>query len=359
MDVREIDRLFKNIPRKKVLFLPTPLHKLENLSKKYDVDIFMKRDDLTGPSCFGGNKTRKLEFIVGKALEEGVEYLISMGGYQTNSGMQMVSFCRICGLKPILYLMDVIKQGEPSHFLGNLLLNKIMNCEIHYVLKDYEGYDIAPMENKMNELSENRKEELESQGHKAIVVPEGCVHPDGWVAYVLGFKEVLQQSKEMNINFDYFYHTNGTSGTLPGLIAGKLLMESNTKIMSIACSPHNFIPNEREKRKEMICQRVEAVFQRLGVEPPKRDLILDEINIDHDFTGKGYGIPTKEGTEAIRELAIEEALFVDPVYTGKGFSGLLGHIKNGKIPKGSKVVFLHTGGSGALFAEGGLTGALY
>jgi len=352
MDSKEINHLFKNIPRKKVLFLPTPLHKLENLSKKYNVDIFMKRDDLTGPSCFGGNKTRKLEFIVGKALEEGVEYLISMGGYQTNSGMQMVAFCRICGLKPILYLQDVIKQGKPDHFLGNLLLNKIMSCEIHYLLEDYD-INYA----KAIELSENRKEELESQGHKARVLPPGCTHPDGFVSYVLGFKEVLQQSKKMNINFDYFYHTTGTAGTLPGLIAGKLLMESNTKIMSISCGPHG--PDERYKLKETICQRTEAIFQRLGLEPPKRDLILDEINIDYDFVGKGYGVPTKEGTEAIRELAREEALFVDPVYTGKGFSGLLAHIKNGEIPKGSKVVFLHTGGSGALFAEEGLTGVLY
>jgi len=351
MDPREIDRLFKNIPRKKVLFLPTPLHKLENLSKKYDVDIFMKRDDLTGPSCFGGNKTRKLEFIVGKALEEGVEYLISMGGYQTNAGMQMVAFCRICGLKPILYLQDVLKQGKPDHFLGNLLLNKIMNCEIHYLLlRKNEDYDLNHV--KAFELIENRKEELESQGHKVRVVPSGCAHPDGFVSYVLGFKEVLQQSKKMNINFDYFYHTHG-NGTLPGLIAGKLLMESNTKIMSISCTP-----DVRYKPKEMICQRTEAIFQRLGLEPPKRDLILDEINIVYDFVGKGYGVPTEEGAEAIKELAREEALFVDPVYTGKGFSGLLAHIKNGKIPKGSKVVFLHTGGSGALFAEEGLTGAL-
>lgn len=348
MDPREIDHLFKNIPRKKVLFLPTPLHKLGNLSKKYDVDIFMKRDDLTGPSCFGGNKTRKLEFIVGKALEEGVEYLISMGAYQTNAGMEMVVFCRICGLKPILYLQDVTKQGKPDHFLGNLLLNKIMNCEIHYLLEDYDiNYARA------FELSENRKEELESQGHKARVLPPGCGHPDGFVSYVLGFKEVLQQSKKMNLNFDYFYHASG-SGTLPALIAGKLLMESNTKIISICCSP-----DVRPKLKETICQRTEAIFQRLGLEPPKRDLILGEINLDFDFVGKGYEVPTKEGTESIKELAREEGLFVDPVYTGKGFSGLLAHIKNGKIPKGSKVVFLHTGGSGALFAEKKLTGTLY
>lgn len=352
MDIREIDSLFKNIPRKKVLFLPTPLHKLKNISKKYDVDIFMKRDDLTGPSCFGGNKTRKLEFIVGKALEEGVEYFISMGGYQTNAGMEMVAFCRIFGLKPILYLSDVINQGEPKHFLGNLLLNKIMNCEIHYVTKDYEGDSLISMKNKRLELSENRKKELESKGHKVKLIPPGCAHPDGWVAYVLGFKEVFQQSKEMNIKFDYFYHTTGTGGSLPGIIASKLLMESNTKIMSIA------IQND-PCNKETICQRTEAVFQRLGLEPPKKDIILDEININKDFVGKGYGVPSREGTEAIKELAREEGLFVDPVYTGKGFSGLLGHIKSGKIPKGSKVVFLHTGGCGALFAEEGLTGVLY
>lgn len=132
MNFKELEQLFEGLPRKRVLFLPTPFHKLNNLSKKYGVDMYIKRDDMTGPSNFGGNKTRKLEFILGEALKKGVEYLISIGGYQTNSGMEMAAFARICGLKPILYLGDIIDQGEPTEFKGNLLLNKLMDCEIHY-----------------------------------------------------------------------------------------------------------------------------------------------------------------------------------------------------------------------------------
>lgn len=102
MDCEELERLLDGLPRKRLLFLPTPFHKLENLSKKYGMDMYIKRDDMTGPSNFGGNKTRKLEFILGEALEKDIEYLISVGGYQTNSGMEMTAFARLCGLKPIL-----------------------------------------------------------------------------------------------------------------------------------------------------------------------------------------------------------------------------------------------------------------
>lgn len=355
MKPEDVEKLFEGIPRKRICFLPTALHKLENMSRKYGVAIYMKRDDLTGPSPFGGNKTRKLEFIVGSALQDNIEYLISLGGYQSNSSMQIVSFCRICGLKPILYLADVINQGIPKEHKGNLLLNKIMGSEINYVLKDYEGPDINPLWNKMIELCHKRKDELENQGHKVRVLPSGVVDPEGLVAYVLAFKEIIEQADVLDVKYDYLYHTTGTGGSLPGMIAGKILLESAMKIVSIACNPYG--PNEI-CNEEIVCDRVESIFKKLNLKLPGRDLILKEINIDQNYFGEGYGIPTEEATQAIRELALEEGLFVDPVYTGKGLSGLLSHIRNGKIPLGSKVVFLHTGGSGALFSEEGLTGVL-
>lgn len=355
MNPADVEKLFKGIPRKNICFLPTPLHKLENISRIYGVDIYMKRDDLTGPNPFGGNKTRKLEFIIASALQENIEYIISSGGYQSNSSMQLVAFCRIFGIKPILYLADVINQGVPDEYKGNLLLNKIMGSEINFVLKDYEGPDISPLWDKMKYLCDIRKKELQNKGYKVRVLPSGVVDPEGLISYVLAFKEVFEQGERNGLLFDHLYHTTGTGGSLPGLIAGKIMLDSDVKITSIACNPYgpDDICNE-----DIIFERTETVFKQLNVEIPDRSKILNEIHIDQNYFGEGYGIPTDDATLAIRELAREEGIFIDPVYTGKGFAGLLDHIRKGKIPPGSKVVFLHTGGSGALFSEVGLTGAL-
>lgn len=355
MKPAEVEKLFEGIPRKKICFLPTPLHKLENISSIYDVDVYMKRDDLTGPNPFGGNKTRKLEFIIAKALQDNIEYFISPGGYQSNSCMQLVAFCRIFGIKPILYLADVINQGVPDEYKGNLLLNKIMGSEINFVLKDYKGPDINPLWNKMKDLCHERKEELQKKGYKVRVLPSGVVDPEGLISYVLAFKEIFEQGDCSGLKFDHLYHTTGTGGSLPGLIAGKILLGSDVKITSIACNPYG--PNDICS-EDIICDRTETVFKQLKVASPERSKICKEIHIDQNYFGEGYGIPTDGATLAIRELAREEGIFIDPVYTGKGFAGLLDHIRKGLIPQGSKVVFLHTGGSGALFSEVGLTGAL-
>lgn len=353
----EVEKLFNGIPRERVLFLPTPFHKLNNLSKKYDVDLYIKREDFTGPSLFGGNKTRKLEFILGEALKEGVEYMISIGGYQTNSAMEMVQFCNLRGIKPIVFLGDVIDQGTPEEYRGNLLLMQMMGAEIHYVFRDktVKGSFLVPMWNKMMELSLERKAELEKQGHKAMVIPSGCVHPIGWIAYVLTFKEIVEQSEALGVDLDYIVHTTGTGGSLPGLIAGKLLLGSKIKILSMAINHYG--PGEICSIEE-ICNRVKHVFKVLQVQPPSDEAILKEINIDEAYMGEDYGVPTLEGTAAIDEMARNEVIFLDAVYTGKGFSGLLDYVRNGKIPKGSRVAFIHTGGTGAIFAESKLTGKL-
>jgi len=353
MNTEEVKKLFEGIPRKKFLFLPTPFHKLGNLTQKYGVEMYMKRDDLTGPSTYGGNKTRKLEFILGSALEEGIEFFISSGGYQTNSGMQLSVCCRKSGVKPILFLVDVTRQGvPPKEYRGNLLLNKILGCEIHYVerpLGEHISSDVI-----CERLREKRKEELERKGHRVKILSGGVDAPEGWVAYVLAFKEIIEQSREMNVALEYLFLDTGTGGTLPGLLVGKFLLESDIKIVAVADSKPPAIPG-----KEVICNRVEQTFHQLGVAPPRRQKILENINIDWDFVGEDYAVPSRKGTDAIKELAREEGLMLDPVYTGKCFAALLDYIRGGKIRKGSKVVFLHTGGTAALFAEEALTGKIW
>jgi 1-aminocyclopropane-1-carboxylate deaminase/D-cysteine desulfhydrase-like pyridoxal-dependent ACC family enzyme len=354
MKPEKMEELFKGIPRKRLLFLPTPFHKLENLSKKYGVDLYMKRDDLTGPSVFGGNKTRKLEFILGSAMERGVEYFLSVGGYQTNSGMQLAVCCRQCGVNPILYLTDAHSEGSPKAYRANLLLNKIMGCEIHYVHRE-AGQDLREMFQTCEEQCDRRKRELEREGHKAMVVPAGCVTPEGLISYALAFREILQQSKEMHVDLDHLFHTTGTGGSLPGLLVGKFLLKSEIRITSILCAK----PSSGAVGKELICQRTKEVFHRLGADSPSDEKILGEIHMNENFIGEDYAVPSEEGTKAIKELAREEGIMLDPVYTGKGFAGFLEYVKSGQIPKGSKAAFLHTGGTCALFAEEKLTGKIW
>lgn len=348
MTPSELGELLDQLPRKRLLFLPTPFHKLDNLSSKYGVGMYIKRDDMTGPGAFGGNKTRKIEFILGHALRQGVEYLISIGAYQTNAGMQLTQCCRKCGVKPILYLADLHGEGEPKELRGNLLLSKIMGCEVHYVPR--VGSDPGSLDtyNKCLELAEQRKRDLERNGKKAMVLPSGLVSEEGWVSYVLCLMEILDQCRSLGIDLQYLFHTTGTGGSLPGLIAGKLLLGEKAQIVSI-----NINSRTRDGREicspEVICDRTIAVFGRLGVAPPTRAAVFDEIHIDSNYRGVNYGIPSEDGSNAIRELAREEGLLVDPIYSAKGFAGLLSYIRTGRIARGSNVAFVHTGGLGSLF----------
>lgn len=354
MEVREIEKLFENIPRFRVGFYPTPFHQLNNLSKKYGVNLFMKREDLSGPSTFGGNKIRKLEFIIGDALNKGIDYIVSTGGYQSNSAMELAQVCRIAGIEPILYLYDTISQGLPEEYRGNLLLDKIMGVEINYIPKE-EGLSTSSEEfyHRIVDACETRTEQMKKEGYKVEHVPSGCAYGNGFLSHVFTFTEMLKQAEAYGKKLDYVFHTTGTGGTLPGLIAGKLLTGADTKIMSMAINPYR--PG-LVCSKEVVVERVQYIFNTLKVECPDYDTIYREIHIDEDFIGADYGVPSDVGTAAIKEVAREEAVFIDSVYTGKGFAGMLDYIKTGKVPKGSNIAFVHTGGTGALFAERRLVG---
>ena len=187
-----------------------------------------------------------------------------------------------------------------------------------------------------------------------MVLPSGVVASEGWVAYVLAFKEIIEQSQQMDVKLDYLFHSTGSGGSLPGMLAGKFLLNSDVKIISIAVAPPPVSADQY-----VIRDRAEEVFRRLGVEAPHREAIFNEINIDWHFYGEDYAVPSQEASETIMELAREEGLFVDPVYSGKGFAGFLEYIRSGKVLKGSQAAFLHTGGAGALFAGEGFTGKIW
>ncbi len=348
MDYTELDRLVATLPRKRIGFYPTPFHRLDNLSAAHGVNFFLKREDMAGPGTLSGSKTRLAEFIIGQALREGVTHVISQGVYLTNSGMQFATACRVAGLSPILYLTrDENRHGELTEYRGNLLLNKIMDVELHYLSTRGGAYwDATDEQQKVTDAMNARKAELEAQGHKALIVPTGGAHPYGFVGHALTFKEMIEQAETHGVRLDYVYHTAGTGTALPGLIAAKLMTGHPVRFRSIAIcgyQPGGWM------NVEVIVDRVRHILELLGVPVPADEVIRAEIDVDERFIGEDYAVPSSEGVAAIRELAMADGVFLGPVYTAKGFAGLLDHVRSGRVEPGSNVAFLHTGDTGNLF----------
>ena len=361
LNSKEVAALFDKIPRVHYAFLPTPFHKLENVSRDTGVNVYIKREDMTGPSNFGGNKVRKLEFIMAEAVEKGYDTLISVGAYQTNSAMEFVQFCNLLNIHPVVFVADIHDDGVPQTFddiQGNLRLMKILGAEVYYVPKDPdmgEKYLVALWDKLYREV-DKKKKELEAQGHKVWEIPSGCADDHAMVSYVLSFAEIMDQSAAMGVKLDYIYNTQGTGGSLPGLIAGKYLMGSDVTFRPIGCA--GCTDDDICGPTELV-RRVKVALNELGINPPSDEWLRAQIDIDPNYYGLEYGDPTPASAEAIRYLAKREAIFTDSVYSGKGFAGLLDHIRTGKIKPGQNVCFIHTGGTGELFSKKNLTGDIF
>jgi L-cysteate sulfo-lyase len=350
----ELAQLIAKLPRKHIGFYPTPFHKLENLSRKHRVNIFMKREDMAGPGTISGSKMRQAEFIVGQALKDGVDTIITQGVYLTNSGMQFATAARVAGITPILYLTRDERQGPVAEYRGNLLLNQIMGVEAHYLTTSGAAYwDATDQSDRIVGAMEAHKAKLETEGHKVLIIPTGGAHPYGFVAHALTFKEMIEQSHAMGIELDFIYHTAGTGTALPGMLAAKLFTGHKVKFRSVAINSYH--PGGWMNKK-VIVDRVKHVFQLLNFKVAGDELIYNEIDVDERFIGESYAVPSAESTAAIRELAEYDGVFIGPVYTGKGFAGMLDHLRTGRIEPGSNVAFLHTGDTGNLFETSGVVG---
>lgn len=357
MEIPSLREQLNKLPRSQIGFYPTPFHQLKNLSKTYGINLFMKREDLAGPGAISGSKTRLSEFILGQAVKDGYTHVITQGVHFTNSGMQFAAASRVAGLVPILFLTrDVGRHGQLNEYRGNLLLNKIMDVETHYLETSGAGFWEAASDVKMiTDAMEACKARLEAEGHRPIIIPTGGAHPNGFVAHTLTFIEMLDQFPRDGATLDYIYHTTGTGTALPGLLAAKMLTSHPVKLRSISICDYK---EGGYMSENIVIERTKSIFKRLGVAPPPDDVLRAEIDIDQRFIGEDYGVPSDESNAAIRELAIAEGVFVGPVYTGKGFAGMLEHIRQGKIPAGSNVAFLHTGDTGNLFEVSTVVGAV-
>ena len=348
--IAEVLPRFAALPRAELGFFPTPLMRLDRLSAQFGVSLYIKRDDFTGMSLFGGNKMRKLEFLLGEAKARGCEYAVTYGATQSNHAMETSTACRRMGIKPILYLTAVVPPEE-GDTRANLLLDRILDAEIHIVPIE-PGETEAEAEARSFVMGAARAAELTLGGRPCIDIPMGGASPIGSVGFALGYVELAQQLGELGLTADAIFHATGTGGTLAGLAAGRKLLYDGTKIVSIAVSPKDPVAYPQR-----VAELGTAVLRLLG-SPLSLDPTMD-ICLDTHYYLPGYEQPSEAASEAIRLLAREEGLFLDPVYTGKAFAGMLDHIRTGRIAQGETVVFWHTGGATALFAEPEILGKVF
>lgn len=323
--IEYLKKRFDTFPRIPFSLIPTPCHRLNYISDKYGVEVFCKRDDLTGFG-FGGNKSRKLELLIAEALEHNCDTIVTSGGIQSN-------FCRItaaAGAYTGLSVHLLLGGKEPDRLTGNLILNRLLGAEFHFIESD--DWDEWEEENRRIAL------ELESQGRKVFRIPIGGSVPIGALAYTMAFLEILEDQERMGLSFDHIIHASGSAGTQAGLEAGKSLTGWQGKISGIS------VGMDRESLSEKIATLANQTAHLMGGR-----VDTDVIIVDDGYIGDGYAVPTKAGKDAIEFFAAREGIFLDHVYTGKAASALLDWLGDGKL-KGEKVLFLHTGGSPELFA---------
>lgn len=344
----------KEIAKVQLGFFPTPFYRLNHISEDLGVNLYIKRDDFSGMSLFGGNKIRKLEYLLGDAVRKGCDTVFTYGATQSNHAMQTVTACRRLGLTPILYLVALVRPDE-NDIRSNLLLDKILGAEIH-IVEQQEGETEEEAEERSFVMAREHAAKLEAEGHKCYDVPMGGANPIGSAAFVEGYLELQKQLQAMNVQMDYLFHATGTGGTMAGLVAGRAAYEEtfseahHAEIISINVS-HKDQKAYHQKCTDMGNQALELMGYGARIRP-------EDFHTELGYYAPGYEMPNEGATAAIKYLAEKEGLLVDPVYTGKAFAGMLDFIRTEKVPKGSHVVFWHTGGATALFAEKEILGEI-
>lgn len=321
----------RDMPRIRFANLPTPLEEAQNLSRALNGPrIFFKRDDLTG-SGLGGNKVRKLEFIIGRAVEEGHDTLIVCGGYQSNMARIASALGNKVGLNVELVLGGPPEDSKVRN--GNLLLDYLLGANITYV-------DTVPRW-EFGTALEDVSEALRRRGRKPFIVPLGGSSPEGMAGYVAATAELVEQLTAMSISPDRLFVAVGSGGTYSGLILGAANSSAGYEVVGISVS--------RDKRYliDKIPDNINRGADLLGLKSMPG---CESSSIYDDYIGDGYGALTDACKEAIGLVARTEGIFLDPVYSGKCMAGLIDLIRTGAIAKSETIVFLHTGGWPALFA---------
>lgn len=310
---------------------PTPLEPMPRLTQALGgPELWVKRDDCTGLST-GGNKTRKLEFLIADAQQQQADVVITQGATQSNHARQTAALCAKIGMPCHILLEDRTGYEAFDYKLnGNVLLDRLHGATVS------QRPGGADMQAEMEQLADK----LRLAGHRPYVIPGGGSNPIGALGYVNAAMELMTQINDMSLGATHLVLATGSSGTHAGLIAGLSVLNSPLKVVGFG------VRAPKEKQEQMVYDLACKTAALLGHEGiVKRESVF----ADCDYVGPGYGLPTPAMVEAVTMLAQTEGLLFDPVYTGKGLAGMIDWIRKGKFGAQDKVIFLHTGGSAALF----------
>ena len=322
---------FDQFPRVPLCHRPTPIEPMPRLSAALGgPTLFIKRDDCTGLAT-GGNKTRKLEFLVGEAIRENADMLVTQGAVQSNHVRQTAAAAARHGMKCHVLLERRVPDRDADYeATGNVLLDDLFGAT-----REFRGPGLD-----MNAEAEAVTAKLRDDGNRPYFIPGGGSNTVGALGYANCAQEIADQSREMGQSFDWLVMGTGSTGTQAGLVAGFHAIGHDLPVMGIS------VRQPRERQMTAVHGLTQRTLEKLGAD----GIELSKILVDDGYVGEGYGIPAQSTLEAIHLTARQEGILLDPVYSAKGMAGLIGLVRSGFFKPTDNVLFLHTGGATALFA---------
>ncbi|MEM9605101.1 MAG: D-cysteine desulfhydrase [Pseudomonadota bacterium] len=310
---------------------PTPIEPMTRLSAHLGGPaLYIKRDDCTGLAG-GGNKTRKLEFLVGEALKANADTLVTQGAVQSNHVRQTAAAACRMGLKCHVVLeRRVPGRAADYEITGNVLLDNLFGATSEY----------RPAGLDMNAEAEAVSEALRAEGHNPYFIPGGGSNAVGAMGYAACAEEIVRQCASLGVAFQWIVMGTGSTGTQAGLVAGLHALGVDLPVMGVS------VRQPQERQIAAVHRLAASAAEHLGA----ATLPVSKVLVDDGYVGEGYGIPADSTLEAIRLTARQEGVLLDPVYSGKGMAGLIGLVRQGMFKPTDNVLFLHTGGAQALFA---------
>jgi len=330
ISAEELQTKVDKVPRVKLVNLPTPLQKMKRLTDSLNgPQLWVKRDDCTG-LAFGGNKERKAEFVMADALSKKADVVITTGPIQSNHARATAAAARKLGLRVML----VLTGEKPRSYDGNLLLDHLFGAEIRIL----HG---KPTKSDRAHFMEEIADDLRKKGHVPYVIPTGASNPIGAIAYVNAMLELYTQARNYNFKIDHVVHAAGSGGTQAGIVLANKALGSKINVLGICVEP-NIQHQLAEKTIEIADGAAKRLDLKVAVKP-------DDVVLNEDYVGEAYEVPTSEALNAVKLVAQTEGILLDPIYTGRAMAGLIGLTKQGRFKKDDNIVFIHTGGTPALF----------
>ena len=320
-------------PRLHFAHLPTPLEPMPRISEHLGgPNLWIKRDDYTGLSS-GGNKTRKLEFLMAEALERGADSIITQGATQSNHARQSCAAAARLGMQSHILLEDRTGYHDEAYaHNGNVLLDQLHGASV----------SLRPADSDMNAEMESLAQQLRDDGKKPYIIPGGGSNETGALGYVNAAFELTYQANERSLKIDHLVHATGSAGTQAGLVVGLEAMHSGIPVYGIS------VRAPKPKQEENVFGLAQRTLDFMGL---SQNLVArDSVVANSDYVGDGYGLPTDSMIEAVKMLANFEGILLDPVYTGKTMAGLIDLVRKGYFDSNENILFVHTGGSPALYA---------